>query len=262
MELLSLAKKAEKFAFDNSPLILTMVGAAGVVTTGILATKAGYRAHEILINEDADRVNEARRLDKPEPEVLTRQEIIQLTWKLYIPATLNGLVTVTAIVAANQIGTRRAAAMAAAYTVSERAFSEYREKVYEKFGETKERQVRDEVAQDRIDKKPADASVIILSGGTQLCFDAWSGRYFMSDMETLKKAQNDLNYRIIRDNYASLTDFYNLIGLDSTAESDDIGWNVDKEFEIEFSTCLAHDGRPAISIDFRAVPIRNYFRLH
>lgn len=259
MTLIEIAKRAEKFAFDNSPLILTAVGTAGVITTAVLTGKASFKAADIIDKEQTKLRLHSNEVPRPE---LDAKEKFVLVWKLYIPAVGTGVLTIAAVVGANQIGTRRAAAMAAAYSVSERAFTEYKEKVADKFGEGKERQVRDEIAQDRITKTSSDNSVIILGGGDQLCFDAWSGRYFMSDMETLKKAQNDLNYRILRDNYASLSDFYSLVGLDNTAESDEIGWNVDKEFEIEFSTCLAHDGRPAISIDFRAVPIRNYFRLH
>ena len=80
-------------------------------------------------------------------------------------------------------------------------------------------------------------------------------------MEELKKAQNDLNHRILRDNYASLSDFYDMLGLEHTQDADDIGWNVDKLLEIEFSTCISPDQKPAISIRYRVEPIRGFHRL-
>jgi hypothetical protein len=89
----------------------------------------------------------------------------------------------------------------------------------------------------------------------------YTGRYFQSSMESLKKAQNDLNYKILNSYYASLTDFYNLIGLSRTTTSDDVGWNSDEMLELRFSTIMSDDQRPCIAIDFKVAPIRGYFRV-
>ena len=157
----------------------------------------------------------------------------------------------------------RAAAVAAAYTISEKAFSEYKEKVVERLGTPKEQKIRDEVAQDRVTKNPPnERETIITGGGEVLCYEAFTGRYFKSDMETLKKAQNDLNYVMLNDGYASLSDFYNKIDLPTTSYSDEIGWTSDKLLELNFSTVLSDDGRPCISIDFMAAPVRDYYKLH
>lgn len=259
MTLAEIVKKTEKFTIDNSPLLLTAVGTAGVVTTAVLAGKAGFKAARIIEQEESRlRLHST---EVPRPKLETRNKFA-LTWKCYIPPMGAGLLTVSAVIAANQIGTRRAAAVAAAYSLSEKAFTEYKEKVVEKLGETKEQAVRDELAQDRVDRHPVSEREVIIVTGEQLCYDMYSGRYFKSDMETLKKAQNDLNHRILSDNYASLTDFYNLIGLNSTGVSDEVGWNVDKMLEIHYSTTLSDDGRPCIALDFQTVPIRDYFRLH
>ena len=259
MALSDLAKQAQKFTIDNSPFILTAIGTAGVITTAVLTAKATFKAAELIAAEEYVRVHG---MQNAEP--FTNKEKAQIVWRLYLPAVGSAVLTCGAIVGANQIGTRRSAAMAAAFSVSEKAFSEYREKVQEKFGEAKAKQVVDEVQQDRVNRdfNDGEREVIILGGGDQLCYDSWSGRFFKSDMETLKKAMNDLNHRIINDNYASLTDFYNLLGLDQIAESDEIGWNVDKLLDIHFTTTLTPDGKPAISMEYQVTPIRDYFRLH
>lgn len=252
-----LASRAQKMLGDNSPLILTGIGAAGVITTAVLTGKATIKACEILEDE-----RHAQLLDR-DLHHFKPKWVVQKTWKLYVPPVVVGALTVASIITANQIGTRRAAAMASAYVLSERAYQEYKDKVLEKYGETKARNLRDDLAQDRVNQNPVtEHQIVITNGGNVLCLEPFSGRYFMSDMETLKKAQNDLNYTVLNSYYASLTDFYNLIGLDRTKLSDDLGWNSDKMLELTFTTTLAETGQPCLVMDYQAIPIRGYDRVH
>lgn len=253
MNLAEIIKRAEKFTVDNSPVILTAIGVTGSLTTAYLTGKATFKAAE-LIQETKGR---------DEDLWMPADDKAKLIWKLYIPAASTAAITVIAIVGANRIGTRRAAAVAAAYTISEKAFVEYKEKVVEKLGEKKEQSVRDEIQQDRVKRRPVDENTVIVTGGGEvLCFDHFTGRYFKSDMESLKKAQNDLNYRILHHSYASLSDFYERIGLPATSFSEEVGWSSDQQLELLFSTCLSQDGRPCIAIDFDVSPIRGYHRCH
>ena len=258
MALSEIVKRVGKLASDNSPAILTAIGVTGTLTTVVLAVKAGMKAEQILQAEMDDRVHKAGSITRVED--FTPQEKVELTWTCYIPAAGSAVATIVCIILANRIGNRRAAALAAAYAISEKAFVEYKDKVVEKLGEKKEQQVRDEIAQDRITKTPLGETVIIGTGSV-LCFESFTGRYFLSDMETIKKAQNDTNYQILNDYYASLTEFYNRVGLPRTAVSDEFGWNSDKMLELEFSTALAEDGRPCLSINFAVTPIRDYYRI-
>ena len=258
MTLLEIAKRLEKLTIDNSPAILTAIGVTGTLTTAFLTGKASFKAADIL-REEEYKVAHGYIKDC---QLQTKEKFI-VVWKLYIPAIGTGVLTVTCIIFANRIGTRRAAGLAAAYTISEKAFVEYREKVIEKFGENKERAVRDEVAQDRINRSlVSDREVVIIGDGEVLCFDAFSGRYFNSTMETLKKAQNDINYTILSDSYASLGDFYGRVGLSTTPYSEEVGWTTDLQCELKFSTILSDDQRPCISIDFRKAPVRDYHKLY
>lgn len=252
-------KRAAKLASDNSPVILTSVGVAGVITTAVLTGKATFKAAEVLAKEEAALKADAA-MGHP-LHVLTNKEKAQIVWREYIPAAGVGAATITAVIMANRIGTRRTAAMAAAFTLTEKAFVEYKDKVVDTIGRTKEQRVRDDVAQQQVTRTPVPSNLVIVSGNEQLCFDSWSGRYFLSTMEELKKAMNDLNHRVLQDMYASLSDFYDLIGLEHTQESDDIGWNVDKLLDLEFSTCISPDQKPAISISYRVEPIRGFHRL-
>jgi hypothetical protein len=254
MTLMGIIKQAERFTADNSPLILTAIGVAGTVATAVLTGKATIKAAKI--------VNVHRYDQDPNAEVfITKKEIVERTWKLYIPPVTVGALTVVSIIGANRIGTRRAAAMAAAYAVSERAFSEYKEQVVKKLGEVKERTIRDDLAQDQVNRSPVAERQVIIAGGNVLCYEPRTDRYFHSDMESLKKAMNDLNYKINNNYYASLSEFYDLIGLPHTEESDELGWNSDELLDLDFSTVLATDGRPAISMSYVVKPIRKYYRV-
>lgn len=250
MTLVDIAKKLEKLAVDNSPAILTAIGVTGTVSTAYLTGKASVKAHRIL---------EKQRRNISD---LTLREETKLTWKVFIPPVASGAATITCIICATRIGTRRAAAMAAAYSVSEKAWSEYKEKVVERLGADKEEKIRTEIAQKRMDENPVvQREVFITSNGDVLCYDTISGRYFTSNVEALRKAQNDINQRILMDMYASLYDFYDLIGLPTTPYSNEVGWNADVLLDLEFSTVLATDGRPCLSVEYRLFPIRGYNRL-
>lgn len=255
MTFADILKRTEKLAIDNSPTILTAVAVVGSLSTAYLTGKASFKAAK-LIEDDRFR----RSLHEMGRPAETKDKV-KLVWKEYIPPAAVGSLTVMCIVGANRIGSKRAAAMAAAYSISEKAFTEYREKVVEKIGKNKERGYRDEIAQEQIDRNPVSSKEVIITGnGDVLCYDAYSGRYFNSKMETLKQAQNDTNYQVLSQGYASLSDFYERVGLPATDASEEVGWTVDKKLELEFSTTLSDDGRPCISFSFYVAPMRNYFR--
>lgn len=251
MNVSGLVARVTKFSADNSPAILTAIGVAGTLATAYLAHRAAQRATYDIFYVERD-IKERS---------LTAKERVELTWKLYIPVATSATATIACIIMANRIGTRRTAALAAAYVLSEKAFDEYKHKVIEKIGDRKEQAYRDEIAQDRVTNNPPSREVVIVGGGDVLCHDMYSGRYFHSDMETLRKAQNDINGMVINDMYASLSDFYYLIGLTKTGVSDEVGWNVDKQLELKFSATMSEDGRPCMTLTFAVAPIRDYNRL-
>lgn len=260
MQISQLAKTLERFTISKSPAILTAIAVTGTITTAVLVGKASFKAAEILAEEEEDRRAQVEVGMVKTYTPLETQEKLKLVWMLYIPAVSTCTTTVVAMITANQIGTRRTAAMAAAYSLTEKAFGEYREKVVEKIGEKKETAVRDELAQDRVARTEPSQQVLILADNKVLCFDQHSGRYFQSDMESLKKAQNDMNYRILRQSHANLNDFYDKLGLEIVPSGEALGWNRDDEFELAFSTVFSTDQRPCIAIDFMHDPKPDYDR--
>jgi hypothetical protein len=244
----SILKTAEKFVTENSPGILTGLGVAGAVSTAVLAAKGGFRASEIIQREfDAY------------PAGPDAKEKFQLVWKEFIPAGAIGIVTVSAIIGANKIGARRAAAIAAAFKISEQLSEEYKQKVVETLGLQKEEKLRSELAADKMEQNPPPSSMLIVAGSDVLFFDEMSGRYFHNQVENVKKAVNDINYKVNNYHCASLTDFYEMIGLDETQFSGDMGWNTDELLDVKFAPVMVQD-KPAISISYSTTPTRGYDR--
>ena len=247
-KLSSISKGIRGAITKHSPEILTGIGIAGMITTTIMAVRATPKAL-ILIEERKEEID----VDK-----LTPIELIKTTWTCYIPAAITGGLSIICLIGASSVNTRRNAALATAYTLSESALKEYQEKVIETIGEKKEQTVRDAIAKDRIDKNPVSSrEVIITEKGNTLCYDAISGRYFKSDIDKLKKAENELNRRMRDEMYISLNEFYYEIGLNPTSIGDDLGWNIDHGYiELNFSSQLTDDGNPCLVIDYQVAPSR------
>jgi hypothetical protein len=246
----SLYKSAEKLIVDNSSAILTGVAVAGTVATAVLTGRAAFKSAETISEK-----NDANFIEHD--EFLTTKEKVMLVWPQFIPSVGMGAMTIGSIIFANRISSKRVAALAAAYSLSEKSFGEYKEKTLQHLGIKKEEALRDEIAQDRVNLHPIEQTIII-GDGDHICYDAITGRYFKSNMETIRQAENKVNYEIIHYQAASLSSFYEEIGLPPTSYSDDVGWNIDNLIEVAYTSTLTSEGKPCIHIDFKVAPITGY----
>lgn len=253
---LTATAKSIKGVLDrHAPEILTGIGVAGMVTTTILAVKATPKAC-LLIND---------RKDELEVEKLRATELIKTTWKCYIPAIMTCGVSIACLVGASSVNFKRNAALATAYKLSEAALSEYKDAVIEAIGEKKEQSVRDKVAEERLKKNPVSKSEIIVTGnGTTLCYDPVGNSYFKSSIQQIESAKNKLNARMLSENYVSLNDFYDELGIGPTKLGDDLGWDIYKDglIDIAFSSRLAEDGTPCLVMDYSVAPRYEYYKVH
>lgn len=246
--LTSLAGSARKLLTDNSPTILTAAAVVGVVATAVLVAKAAPKAYTDIQNEKSERTDE-----------VTLVEQAKLVYKYYIPAAATGTATIACIIGANTISTKRSAALASAVGLSEYAFKEYRNKVIEHIGENKETKVHDAVMKDVVDRTPVESNAVIITGERSLFMDSFARQYTETDMETVRRAVNDINEQIFHDMYASLNDFYNLIGIPASNVGEEVGWTTDNKLNVRYSTQLVK-GRPCVVIDYEKTPIRDYHK--
>lgn len=235
----------------HSPEIMTGVGIAGMITAGVLAVKETPKALRLI-----EAKKQEQSVDK-----LTKVETVKATWKCYVPAVVTAGLSTACLIGSSRVSSRRNAALATAYKISETALTEYREKVLETVGEKKEQAIREAVAKEQIEKNPASSSVVYITGsGETKFYDTASGRYFTADLENIRRAVNDLNERMINgiDTYVSLNDFYSELGLGYVLVGDEVGWNVSKWGLIKLDTHAQKDdkGNPCLVLDFSQNPPR------
>jgi hypothetical protein len=254
----NIARKTGSVLVKNSPAILTGLGAAGLVTTSYLVGKASMDVGFEIGWEEAEYKLRGEYDNPP----LGAVDILKLRWKSFIPGVAMGAVSIACIIGANSISSRRNAALISLYTLTEGAFQEYKEKVVEQIGATKAQKIRDDVAQDVVTRSELKSTdLVVITNGDVPCFDSFTGRPFMSSVEKLRKAQNDINLKCINEMYASQNDFYALIGLDAVSLGEQVGWTTDNEMDLEFSAVLTEDGKPCLVVQYRKGPTPNFYKV-
>lgn len=234
----------------NTPEILTALGVGGVISTAVLTAKATLKAEKLI---DADARFDKDCLNYFPDRKERRKEKVKKVWKLYIPPVASGAVTIAAIIASQKAGGRRTAAAVTAYSLTEKAFSEYKDAAVEKMGASQERRMRDDMAQEQVKAHPPSTEVVIIGDGEVLCCELRTNRYFRTTHEALQRAVNDINFQINHENYVSLSEFYCMIGLPTTDESVHNGWTFEQLLELDYSTALTDDNKPCLTFRYNYI---------
>ena len=226
----------------HSPLILSGMAGFGTLATTYLAIKATFQAAKVIDHyEELEGVS-----DDHKERFMDRTKLV---WKLYIPTGTSAAGTIFCIIGANRLGTRKTMAAQAALTVTQQVYSDYRDKVIEEFGARKDQSIRDTLAEERVKNNPPKGDIVIASSDV-LCCELFTGRYFSCDMETLRKSENLLNKKVLTHDYATMDDFYGMIGLKQTTASGEIGWKSSRIMELNFTSVITDDGRPCLAFDY------------
>lgn len=266
MNLSSAVRTMRTVITANSPVLLVGTAVAGVVATGVLAAKAGYKARGII---DDERMRKHASPESPHDTFLDYKtelfektpdlefkEKASLTWLCYAAPALTGASTIASVAGVHTIHTKRHAALAGLYAVTNTKLDDYKEKAEELLGTKKTQQLNEAVAQKSVDRTsddPENTEVFILEAGSDLFHDDWSGRWFLSSMNRVEAAFNSLNKQLVEDGDASLNDFYDRLGLPSISPGVDFGWS-GVRVESQFTPVMAPDGRSAVSVSFRQAP--------
>ena len=258
----------------HSPEILTGIGIAGMITTTVLAVKATPKALELIgeakYKKEEETVEHNCKVNKVSECMssdLKPLEVVKAAWKPYVPAAITGSLSVACIVGASRVNFKRNAALATAYTRSEKALKDYKDSVVETIGEKKEEKIKEKVAQKKVDKQPSSKSEVVMvnSDGNVLFLEPVSNRYFKSDVESIRKIVNNLNYRLTTgtEEYISLSEFYDEIGLSHTSISDEIGWNIyrDGQIAVDMPSAKTDKGEPCLVLDYNVSPRYDYTKL-
>lgn len=240
----------------NAPAILTASACVGTIATAVLTAKSTTLAIE--------RVADYCEANLRSPEDLSWREKFAVSYRVYIPPAIAGVATLVSIVAANRIQYARGAAFALAYSGSEAAFRRYREAVADVVKPKDLVKVKARAAEKSLSDAPppSPGTILVASSGDVTCYDVFSGRYFQSDIETIRRVENNINGQLNSECYASLNEFYVGLGLPPIAAGELVGWSDPNALSVEFGSQLTDKGEPVLTVDFLVSPKENYFKIN
>ena len=237
----------------HSPEILVVAGVVGVVTSTVLACRATTKAskvlektkqdteryHELVEDETVDYTEEDLQNDIKISYVKTGVEIV----KLYAPAVALGALSLTGIVASHHILRKRNIALAAAYTVVDKSFKEYRGRVIERFGAELDKELKyniqkkevevvevDEDGKEKTVKKTVSTiSQPFYSQYARVFDDGCTGWTKNSEfnLNFLRQQQNWANELLQSRGYLFLNEVYESLGIPKTQAGQAVGWVID-----------------------------------
>lgn len=152
----------------HSPEILVVSGIVGVVVSAVLACKATTKVSEILeeTKKNIDDIHECEANETLEAVYSVEDVKKDLTIvyiqtgikfiKLYAPAVVLGAISITSILASNNILRKRNIALGAAYTAVDKGFKEYRKRVVEKFGKDVDKELKYGIKAKKIKESSTD----------------------------------------------------------------------------------------------------------
>lgn len=215
----------------HASIILTCLGAAGVVVTAIVTAKATVKAVDIL--EDAENNHE-----------LTKKEKVKVVAPSYIPAVVLGASTVACIFGANVLNTKYQASLMSAYALVNSSYEDYKRKLKELYGEDAHKKIMDELAVEKADDVCIyadgfiDSSNLTIDGDKaekRLFYDAFSKRYFEASVEQVMAAEYHLNRNYMLRGSVCVNEWYEFLGLSYIEGGEVLGWDVCSEvFWIDF----------------------------
>lgn len=236
-------EKIKHFLMQNSGTILTTMSCAGVLATAYFAAKDALKARDVITELDMqDERDKKTRVAKVIP--------------CYISTALVASTTIAVILGNHKLNAGKIAAYSSAYMLVQTAAKQYRDKVVEVVGEEKAKEIDDKVYDQKLKDHPQDKDVVLVGDGSVLCFDLLTSRYFKSDPEYLRKVVNDMNFEMMANDWVSLNEFYDRVGLEPANLGEFMGWSsLHGQIEIKFSSRLTAENKPCLVIDFYNAPI-------
>lgn len=243
-----------------------IVSGVGALVCAIKGTvEAVKKVDEEIERRNAEAFREAEEQGHQNVGVIDHlppKDVIKTVWKCYIPTAVTGSTSMLCLIGSGRAAYRRSALLTSAVKMGETALTEFRQTVEETVDENTMATIKQNVAKKQLAKHPAnDNTEIYITGkGDTLCLDATTGRYFASDRETIRQAQNNMNEMLYHGfgQYLSLNDFYDELGLPHTDIGDMLGWNIDHRVDLELSTDFGPKGQPCIVVGHASPPRHNY----
>ncbi len=271
----------------HSPEILVVAGIVGTVASAVIACKATTKVGEIIgeAKDTLDTIHNGAETGsingqeytaedgKKDTVVVYAQTGMKLA-KLYAPAIILGTLSITSILASNNILRKRNVALGAAYAAIDKSFKEYRGRVVERFGEQvdtelkygikakkfEEFEVDPETGKEKKVKKTVMVADPNLQSDYAVYFDSKSRNYETNpdyNRMFLKAQQAFANDKLQTRGHLFLNEVLDDLDLPRTPAGQIVGWTKDGpdgyvNFRIVEVDRETEDGRhePALLLDF------------
>lgn len=246
MDISKLTGKATLVVKKHSPEILVFLGIGGTVTGAVMACKATRKLDDVLLDHK-ERVETTKKQDPSNKKELTKAYAhtgVQLM-KLYGPSFTVGALSVSSILAGNNILRKRNVALAAAYAAVDRGFKDYRGRVVERFGAEVDNELRHNLHKEKIEetvedengkKKKVKREITVAGDGAPSDYARFFAKGEAKAAEInddynllFLKSQQELANHILRaKGFLFLNDVYEMLGIDPSIPGQMVGWVYDK----------------------------------
>lgn len=262
-ELLStVSRNVHKVGFifkKHSPEILMAAGIVGVVTSAVMACKATTKLSGILeeSKKEIDQIHEYVEVngyskkyteeDSKKDLVISYTKMSMKLVKVYAPSVILGLLSITSILASNNIIRKRNMALAAAYAAIDSNFKDYRNRVVERFGKELDRELKynikpkeieetiiDEEGNEVVVKKTVNNAEVNLPSEYAKVFDEFSSCWTKDadyNLTFLRRIQDQANDKLRLRGHLFLNEVYDMLDIPRTAAGAVVGWIYDKNRE-------------------------------
>lgn len=262
-ELLStVSRNVHKIGFifkKHSPEIFMAAGIIGVVTSAVMACKATTKLSGILeeskneIEQLHEYVKENGYSKKYTEEDSKKDLVISYTKmsiklvKVYAPSVILGLLSITSILASNNIIRKRNMALAAAYAAIDSNFKDYRNRVVERFGKELDRELKynikpkeieetiiDEEGNEIVVKKTVNNAEVNLPSEYAKVFDEFSSCWTKDadyNLTFLRRIQDQANDKLRLRGHLFLNEVYDMLDIPRTKAGAIVGWIYDPNRE-------------------------------
>ena len=238
----------------RSPEILVAVGVVGTVVSAVMACKATTKINTILdeTKEQLDKIHEyagnpdvAEKYNaedaKKDTAIVYAQAGVKLA-KLYAPAVGLGILSISSILASNNILRKRNMAISAALAAATQDFKDYRNRVIERFGKEVDHQLRYNIKAEEIEETVTDEKgkekkvkksieVADLNASGYVKYFTRSNPYWEEDSSYvemfLRSQQNYPNDKLKATGHLTLNDVYDMLGFHDSKAGMVVGWIYD-----------------------------------
>lgn len=254
----------------HAPEMLVGAGIVGTVASAVLACRATLKVSDIL-EETKDHIDGVHKvLDDPSIKddqyseedskkdlaIIYAQTAVKVA-KTYAPSVILGGMSIAGILGGHNILRKRNVALAAAYTVVDQSFKDYRSRVIDRFGETVDKELKHNLKATKFKIKEEDEETgktktvtkpgFVVNNPTDVSeYARFFDRFSMNEngesvinpywndvpeynLMFLKSTERYANERLVSQGRLFLNEVYDMLGIPRSKAGQIVGWVYDPE---------------------------------